>query len=205
MVELVIVISIVGVLATVSRVYFNHYRAKSKTTEAKLSLSGIYTTQQIFLGAFDIYSNCLDDMGFEIASETGRHYAIGFPSISADIDDGAYQMATRNGLPLGTCSPTLSPGEGQTFYLPDSGAGGALMDSQSKFANAIENSSNNLSQAGLQSGGVQEGLGRMSAGPETLFVVPAAGYIDVNFIEPSNSSLWSIDSNKLLRQHRKGF
>lgn len=204
-VELMIVVSIIGILASVSSVFFNYYRSKSKSTEAKLALSSAYTSQQIFYNAFDMYSNCLSDMGFEITGNN-RHYAIGFPNITANIDVNTHNMALANGLPVGTCSATLAPTLNVTYFLATSGVGNAVVGTQGAFAAAITLSSNDMDEVGGPNvSDVQEGLGDQSVVNKKLFVIPAFGYINTEFVSPANGSLWTVDSNKLIKQHSRGF
>ena len=205
LVELLMVVSILGILASVSSVYYNYYRAKSKSTEAKLVLSSVYTSENIMFNAFDMYSNCLDDMGFELPTASARHYAVGFVSVTANIDTATYNLAVSNGLATGACPPNLAPSVGQTFYIANTGAANAVADAGA-FAAAITSFSASLTKSGAQNVSNNfEGLGTQATPEERVFVVPAFGYINSDFISPSNGSLWTIDSNKLLKQHRKGF
>ncbi|MAZ48783.1 MAG: hypothetical protein CME65_09475 [Halobacteriovoraceae bacterium] len=205
LVELLMVVAIMGILASVSSVYYNYYRAKSKSTEAKLVLSSIYTSEEIMYNAFDMYSNCLDDMGFEMPAASARHYAVGFPTITANIDPDTHNLAISNGLAVGSCPRDLAPSEGQTFFTANTGAGSAVADA-SAFAAAMTSTSAALTVSGAENVTNNfEGLGTQASIEERVFVVPAFGYINSEFISPSNGSLWTIDSNKLLKQHRKGF
>lgn len=205
LVELLMVVSIMGILASVSSVYYNYYRSKSKSTEAKLLLSSIYTSEEIMYNAFDMYSNCLDDMGFEMPAASARHYAVGFPTITANIDPDTHDLAVKNGLGVGSCPANLAPAEGETFYLANTGSGNAVVDAAA-FASAITSASSGLSISGAQNvTNNEEGLGSQASPEERVFVVPAFGYINPDFISPTNGSLWTIDSNKLLKQHRRGF
>ena len=201
------VVSIIGILAAVSSVMFNYYRSKSKSTEAKLALSSIFTSEEIFFNAFDMYSNCLDDMGFEFSGSEKSHYAIGFPSITANISNIVYQDALKNGLPVGACPPNQAPSENQTYYLAGNGAGDAIVDTVDEFAAAMTLTSNNLDNAspGNTEDDVYEGLGDMTSSDRTVFSAAAFGYINPEFVTAATGSLWTINSRKLMKQHRKGF
>ncbi|MEE2670618.1 MAG: prepilin-type N-terminal cleavage/methylation domain-containing protein [Bdellovibrionota bacterium] len=208
-VELMMVVSIIGILAATSSVLFEYYRAKSKSTEAKLTLSSIYTSQTVFYNAFDIYANCLNDMGFVHQGPTKSFYAIGFPTITANIGATPHAMAVKNGLALGMCPSNLAPTLNSTYYLAGSGVGEAIVNSQVEFQNGITAAmtSNNLDESvpGNTSNDLLEGLGDMTTPDKTTFVVPAFGYINADYVSPVNGSLWTINSSKLLKQHRKGF
>lgn len=209
LVELMMVVSIIGILAATSSVLFEYYRAKSKSTEAKLTLSSIYTSQTVFYNAFDIYANCLTDMGFVHQGPDKSYYAVGFPTITANISAVAHSMAVKNGLSAGLCPPNQAPVLNSTFFLAGMGVGASVVNSQVEFQSAItaaltSNSIDN-SVGGNTSKDFIEGIGDMSTPDRTTFVVPAFGYINSNYVSPLNGSLWTIDSSKLLKQHRKGF
>ena len=207
-VELLMVISIIGILASTSAVFFEYYRSKSKSTEAKLALSAIFTSQEIFKNSFNMYSNCLQDMGYQFAGADKSFYAIGFPSITANIDASVHAMAIKEGLPIGICPANQPPLENQTYYLAGNGAGGLKISTQADFVSGLMgNTNNNLDKTipGQTSDDVYEGLGTMSVPNTKQFTVAALGIINVDYSSPSNCSLWTMTSEKLLKQHRKGF
>jgi type IV pilus assembly protein PilA len=79
LVELMIVVAIIGLLASVAIPNFKQYQAKAKTSEAKLQLAAIYTAETAFAGDFDTYAVCLVDMGYNPVTEyKARYYAVGF-------------------------------------------------------------------------------------------------------------------------------
>ena len=79
LVELMVVVAIIGVLSAIAVPNFKKYQAKSKTSEAKLQLSALYTAEQSFFSDYDSYGTCLQFMGFNPTNEQAqRYYAIGF-------------------------------------------------------------------------------------------------------------------------------
>lgn len=205
-IELMVTIAIIGTLASVSSVYFGYYRAKSKSTEAKLTLSSLYTSQKIFFNAFDMYSNCLDDMGFERSGDR-HHYAVGFPTITANITEDAYNHAAGEGLPVGSCPRNLAPAEGRTFYLATMGVGEFIASTQGIFQSAINGDVSVALDAGIGPTEIEvlEGLGDQETDNTRLFTAAAFGFINPDFVTPATGSLWTIDSSKLIKQHRRGF
>ncbi len=99
LVELMVVVAIIGILSAVAIPNFNRYQARSKTAEARLQLSSLYTTEISWASDFDYFSTCLTTMGYDpAANKAQRYYAIGFkatPTHAADL----------NGSP--TCDPTV--------------------------------------------------------------------------------------------------
>ncbi|MBF0361423.1 MAG: prepilin-type N-terminal cleavage/methylation domain-containing protein [Oligoflexia bacterium] len=81
LVELMVVVAIIGILSAVAVPNFRKYQAKSRTTEAKLQLSAIYTAEQSFLADYDSYATCLSVMGYNPENELAqRYYSTGFAS-----------------------------------------------------------------------------------------------------------------------------
>ena len=79
LVELMIVVAIIGILATVAVPQYSKFQAKSKQTEARITLVGTYTAESGFQVDNSSYSTCLGNIGF------GRdgvkfYYTIGFNS-----------------------------------------------------------------------------------------------------------------------------
>src|SRR5258708_2998711 len=77
LVELLIVVSIIGVLATVAVPTFRRMIQKSRKSEAKTNLGGIYTAEQAFLSEFGGFGNNVAGLGFEISGASER-YVVGF-------------------------------------------------------------------------------------------------------------------------------
>jgi type IV pilus assembly protein PilA len=100
LVELMVVVAIIGILSAVAIPNFNRYQARSKTAEARLQLSSLYTTQISWASDFDYFSTCLSTMGYNpSASITQRYYGIGFKTVPA-------HAATLNGSP--SCTPATN-------------------------------------------------------------------------------------------------
>lgn len=75
LVELMVVVAIIGVLTSVAIPNFRRYQAKSKTSEAKINLAGVYSAQTTMQSDYDHFATCIEKAGF-VAGEN-RYYHIG--------------------------------------------------------------------------------------------------------------------------------
>lgn len=178
LVELMVVVAIIGVLSAVAVPNFQKYQAKSKTSEAKLQLSAAYTAEQSFFSDFDTYHTCLKFMGYNPMNESlQRFYAVGFVTAACGATcDG---IATTNGAVVGAGACVS-----------------ALTANESAFP------------AGKQMGSIAAaGTTHIPATviSETTFTIGAGGIIDRNFTTNANSSAFTIDQDKRLRQVRPGY
>ena len=78
LIELMVVVAIIGVLAAIAIPNFRTYRAKARTSEAKLHLSSIWTAEESFRNEYDGYGTCIARMGVSKGSK--NYYAYGIVS-----------------------------------------------------------------------------------------------------------------------------
>lgn len=64
LVELMVVVAIIGVLASLAVPKFQVFQAKAKQSEAKNNLSHIYTLEQTYFGDWDTFQTSLPTLGF---------------------------------------------------------------------------------------------------------------------------------------------
>jgi type IV pilus assembly protein PilA len=102
LVELMIVVAIIGILSAVAIPNFKKYQAKAKVSEAKISLSSIYTAETSWFGDNDGFGTCLADMGYSVsnAEASQRYFAVGFTA----AENAANGYATSKGV---TCGNTI--------------------------------------------------------------------------------------------------
>lgn len=81
LVELLIVVSIIGILATIGVPTFRQMVQRAKKSEAKTALGALYTVENTFFSEYGTYGNNLNKLGFELEGAAGgRIYTVGFPS-----------------------------------------------------------------------------------------------------------------------------
>jgi type IV pilus assembly protein PilA len=99
LIELMIVVAIIGILAAIAIPNFIRFQARSKQSEAKTNLKGIFTGQRSYFGERDTYSNFINNIGF--APERGNRYmyrlaaACGNPEVRGNT---AIANATPNSI-----------------------------------------------------------------------------------------------------------
>lgn len=76
LVELMVVVAIIGVLASIAIPSINRYLAKARQSEAKTNLSSLYTSEKAFFAEFNIYSGYFGVVGY--TPEGQLRYNVGF-------------------------------------------------------------------------------------------------------------------------------
>ena len=182
LIELMVVVAIIGILSAVAIPNFKKYQAKSKTTEAKLQLSSIYTVETSAQTDYDHYVSCLNTIGYSAANEfNSRHYAVGFSASGGANSNGG---ASTNGL--ANCSNAT------TFHT---GAGAP------NTATGVHGYSAGKKVGGSAAGSASIGTATVGANGESFTAAAAAR------ISPDLTTLdrWTIDENKGLKHTSTGY
>ncbi len=203
LIELMIVVAIIGVLSAIAIPNFQKYQAKSKTSEAKLHLSAVYTSQQSFFGDYNIFASCLAYMGYDSSNEAEqRYYAVGFNTDPDDVDGDAEMSARSLGLVVTSTACRLNgvnPVAGQHYFLAGRGIGATIANNYSDHFE--DGDVQNAGGAGIGS----SSLGDQNNAANMTFIVVAVGYISADNLTPATSSVYSIDQTKTIRPIRQGF
>lgn len=88
LVELMVVVAIIGVLATIAIPRVNRFIAKSRQSEAQVNLSSLYTFNKNFFVEFQGYTNAFASMGYR--PEGNLRYNVGFANGQAVAGPGNY-------------------------------------------------------------------------------------------------------------------
>ena len=74
--EVMIVVVIIGILATLAYPSLEGYLQRSKQTEAKVGLSAVYTAQKIYFAINQTYADSLSNLDVQLETGGGSRYSI---------------------------------------------------------------------------------------------------------------------------------
>jgi len=97
LIELMIVVAIIGILAAIAIPNFMQYQAKSKQSEAKTNLGGIYTSEVAYFGEANAFSDSFTAIGFDVAAATKQRYTFtlgGATALTAPSNTGCTDYTT---------------------------------------------------------------------------------------------------------------
>ena len=83
LVELMVVVAIIGVLASIAIPSYQRYQARSRQSEAKVFLSSLFTAEQGFFAENGTFTACLRQIGVGGDSVEKRYYSSGFNGYNA--------------------------------------------------------------------------------------------------------------------------
>ncbi|MBS1961555.1 MAG: prepilin-type N-terminal cleavage/methylation domain-containing protein [Bdellovibrionales bacterium] len=181
LVELMITVSILAILASIALPNYYNFVARSRQTEARITLSAMYLAEYAFNVDQDTFTTCLTDAGYVRPSTNTMFYAGGFVASSSTCGDGTQDchLAIFNdpSIPGGTpCSSGAFPSGG--FFLPDRGASGSPVTSAQFAANVTSSIS------------------------KSAFQIAVAGQISVR--DPALIDVWTIDEGKVIMNQKSG-
>lgn len=119
LIELMIVVAIIGILATIAVPNFTRFQAKAKQSEAKGYLSAIYTAEKSHLAEWDRYVGYVTSLGFQLEGNP-RYIDVGFNTHTAYTTTppgwtaGASPLAAR-GTPANLNAVCTNNAAGTTF------------------------------------------------------------------------------------------
>lgn len=99
LIELMVVVAIIGILAAIGIPQYSKFQAKTRQSEAKSSLSTLYTSEVSFFGEWNKYTINLRNMGFGVTGSRLR-YLTGF-FVADAVTNGCtgYPAAPTDGSP----------------------------------------------------------------------------------------------------------
>ncbi len=187
LVELMVVVAIIGILATIALPQYSKMQAKARQTEAKVSLSSAHSAETAFQIENNSYTACLSNIGF---GRDGNkfYYTVGFTNTALSgnscgpaatgVSCLGYQFtsAVANGVTTWAASASCSSSPGSTHFLATVADGGGTLPA--------------------------EGTLVSSAITGTTFTVQAVGKIRSGF---NGNDVWTIDQTKNLVNSTAGY
>lgn len=201
LVELMVVVAIIGILSAVAIPNFKRYQAKTKTSEAKLQLSAIYSALTSLQSDYDAFAPCLFDAGYSFPI-AANYYAIGFGA----AQDAAQAIVVNNG---GQC--TAGSVATQHYGLGDKSVGGqsatlAYINGITTAATTVGACAANTACLDNAIAGSGTAIGAVSVhAGGSYFIAGAAGPIDPDKETVAESSKWAINENKVLVEVNRGY
>ena len=101
LIELMVVVAIIGILASVAIPNFSKFQRKARQTEGKSALAGIYTGEKAFFTEWDMYRSDFRDIGYSPEGE--MRYIVGFTAVTAEPSDAAFSPALVGTGATGVC------------------------------------------------------------------------------------------------------
>ncbi len=86
LIELMVVVAIIGILASIAVPQYRKFQAKARQSEASITLGAIKSLESTQLAANSSYSSCLGQIGFSRESTNANarvYYAVGFSTAAA--------------------------------------------------------------------------------------------------------------------------
>ncbi len=121
LIELMVVVAIIGILASIAVPQYRKFQAKARQSEASITLGAIKSLESTQLAANSSYSACLGQIGFSRESTAANarvYYAVGFgtaPATSALCGNGSQQCNGFQWPSTGTAALAPCPATDAVF------------------------------------------------------------------------------------------
>ncbi|MDG0817771.1 type IV pilin protein [Bdellovibrio svalbardensis] len=186
LVELMVVVAIIGVLASIAIPSINRYIAKARQTEAKTNLSTLYTSEKAFFAEYNVYDSRFGAVGY--IPEGNLRYNVGFSGVGT-------QAGIANGY---STIPSVTFVSASAYCL----GGAAVMGAGTvgcKMVNGATNAAPPAIADAMCAGA--GGVGATCVTGANIFQAGAGARISTN---AGVDDFWTIDSNKVVRNTQDG-
>lgn len=220
LVELLIVVAIIGVLATIGVPSFRRMVQKSKKSEAKVALGGLYTSEQAFFSEYGGFGNHLGRMGYNVdGNPTNLMYVTGFLAANCDslVTSAATTLPPQAGSPIGAAVNQAFP---QYFTGHNAGAyalrsipapaGGISIPGSSSVGNNILTvcTAAPAALAGVYGAGTPNNVSSVAGGDNNRFLAMAHGVIAPGVSKTAPAAIgvdiWGINQDRVTSNLQDG-
>ena len=108
LIELMIVVAIIGLLAALAIPNFIRFQARSKQSEVKANLKGLFTAERSYYQEKDTYSSCIKKIGFSPERGNRYRYTLNVTARGDETCNTAEARATAAGVSLPTDGDILA-------------------------------------------------------------------------------------------------
>lgn len=185
LVELMVVVSIIGILAAIAIPSVTKYMAKARQSEAKSNLSSLYTAEKAFFAEYNTFDSRFAAIGF--TPEGQLRYAVGFTAAGA-------QAGAGNGY-------TTAPGDLSISSTAYCGVAGVMNANGCTTLNDANGAQPALDDIACPAGGGSVAAAGCTTAQPT-FRVGARAQIVSGGVAPIDA--WTIDDVKVLRNTVNG-
>ncbi len=197
LVELMVVVAIIGILATIAIPQYQKFQAKSRQSEARLALNAVYTVMQTFATDNNSYTDCIGRIGYA-RDGTKFYYAVGMQASSGNVcGPNGTQSCAEYAWPLDSTGAVVAA---QVSTCADATVGDTHF-----LANFKENAAALPTRAQLPTAGVKANnsaaalIGRHSLPAGPGFVAGAVGNVSGTVMDQ-----WTIGSTKQIVNDQSG-
>lgn len=135
LVELMIIVSIVGILAAIGLPNYQNFLARSRQVEAKLSLSAVYLAETTFAAEQGSFTTCLSTAGY-VRPTQNVYYSVGFGNAASTCGGGGTSPChTTDFISLAPCPGGAFPAA--AYFAADKAASGTPINRATFNANSL--------------------------------------------------------------------
>jgi len=188
LVELMVVVAIIGILASIAIPQYSKFQAKSRQSEVRIQLGATYTVEESFAAENSTFTQCLGQVGYN-RDGTKFYYTIGFGT-------GGITSCTPGGASGGPC--TVYQWQYMTSTTSTAGTYSAAATCAS--GNGTDYFASNISEPNTP-GNTTQGSLSATVLSSTAFTIEGAGNI---LSKAANTDTWTIDNNKQILNTQSG-
>ncbi|MFZ9595941.1 MAG: type IV pilin protein [Bdellovibrionia bacterium] len=152
LVELMVVVAIIGILASVAIPNYQQFQARARQSEAKAGLGNIGAIEMAYFSDAQTYSMCIQKLGYT-SQGVNRYYTIGFTNADGkkcgrDMGSSCINIyGSSSKDPIDSCAAN----DGEAYFVANVGAGKAAT-AKADITTTIEQQAFSAEAAGYISG-----------------------------------------------------